>query len=155
NNPSFEVADRGTYSIHRFVYDPDVYNTSEISLGEMTISELFDMQKSEGGDICGDVDVEGAVFEVSYCRSCYAFAGSLWVHQSQLCLRYGSAQLLALHYRTPIVPDNYKVKYLLSKGEDLIIKDINDQPVFEVYYEGDYKIHTLVYNPSKMDLDDL
>lgn len=154
SNPTFYINEKGEYRIHRFVYDPDEFSLSTIREGSTTATEVNAMLKQGGGDICAGLDLEGAFFDVAFCRSCYAFAGTLWVQFSQVCLKHGHAKLVALHPHTPIVPEGYEVIYLLAAGDDLIIEETNDQPLFEVYYAGDYSIHTLVYDPETLDLDE-
>ncbi len=154
SDPVFHINEKGEYRIHRFVYDPDEFSLSTIREGSTTATEVNAMLKQGGGEICAGLDLEGAFFDVSFCRSCYAFAGTLWVQFKNICLEHGHAKLVALHPHTPIVPEGYEVIYLLAAGDDLIIEETNDQPLFEVYYAGDYSIHTLVYNPETLDLEE-
>ncbi len=51
------------------------------------------------------------------------------------------------------VPRRYKVLFVLTKGDKLIITSVNQRPRFEVNKPGVYRIHTLVYNPNSTSPD--
>lgn len=157
NKPEFFVDSVGIYRVHRLVYNPTTLNLNSILLGETTAAEVNALLDQGGGDICAALDLEGAEFNVRYCFSaCPAYAGELWTQFYVVCLRdYDNfARLVALPIRNPFVPQGYKVKYLLSYGNNKIIEQINDNPVFDVYRAEEFTIHTFVYDPRTFDIED-
>ncbi len=63
--PTFDVTAVGNYTIHTLVYKPSTLDLSTaITLGVTQISDLEAMLVSGGGNICADLDTEGADVEV-------------------------------------------------------------------------------------------
>ncbi|MCB0668294.1 MAG: T9SS C-terminal target domain-containing protein [Saprospiraceae bacterium] len=52
----------------------------------------------------------------------------------------------------PVIPEDYSLLYVLTRGEDLIIEGVNAEPHFDISEGGSYTIHTLVYDPATLDL---
>ncbi len=52
----------------------------------------------------------------------------------------------------PEVPAGFNTLYVLTSGTGLVIEAVNNSPSFGPLAEGDYTIHTLVYDPATLDL---
>ena len=148
-DPEFTVDATGLYTIHTLVYDPNTLDLSIVVLGETTGFDVNGLLIQGGGDICASLDVAGAAFDVVDCP-CLAEAGTLQP-VSDNCLD-GTAELIAEEGIAPVVPAGYEVLYVLTAGADLVIINVNTDPVFTVDAVGDYTIHTLVYDPNTLDL---
>lgn len=148
--PDFIVRKTGIFTIHTLVYDPAKINLGIFDPGEYKASDILKLLVQGGGKICGALDVTGAKFNVSVCP-CSANPGAL-VAASQPCINTGSVQLTANRVNATVVPDGFIVRYILTRGEDLTIMQVGQNPQFSVAATGRYRIHTLVYNPSTLDL---
>jgi hypothetical protein len=150
--PSFVVDAEGDYTIHTLVYDP---NTLDLGIVEIGVTTGFDVNAlliQGGGDICGSLDVAGAAFTVEVCLPpCDADAGTL-SGGGQVCFEDGLGVLVATADGNAVVPDGYETIYVLTEGADLVIINVGAVPSFVVDAEGDYTIHTLVYDPNTLDL---
>jgi hypothetical protein len=82
--------------------------------------------------------------------ACDANAGTL-IAISNDCLE-GDATLVATIQNQPVVPAGYQVLYVLTSGTGLVIEQVNAAPTFNVTEEGLFTIHTLVYDPTTLDL---
>ena len=51
-----------------------------------------------------------------------------------------------------VVPEGYVTAYVLTSGDGLVIENAAQFPFFEVAPTGKYTIHTLVYDPTTLDL---
>jgi hypothetical protein len=147
--PDFIVRKAGVFTIHTLVYDPNKINLGSIDPGEKAAA-LLKLLVQGGGKICGALDVEGAKFNVPICP-CSANPGAL-AAASQPCINSGSVQLSANRILPTVVPDGFIVRYVLTRGEDLTIVQLGQNPQFNVALAGRYRIHTLVYNPATLDL---
>jgi len=158
NTPSFTVDETGRYSIHTLVYNANTLNLGMIDLGVTRLLQLNARLIQGGGSICAALDTFGARFEVRDC-GCGAQAGTLGYTRfgnSGVCIVGNTAAFLqATVISRSIAPAGYKIAYVLTSGNSLIIQDVNNIPVFGVRTAGNYRIHTLVYNPSTLDLDDI
>ena len=148
--PEFEVAATGTYTIHTLVYDPNTLDLGIVQFGQTTGFDVNGLLIQGGGDICAALDVAGAPFHIDNCN-CEATAGTL-TQDNHPCLEDGAATIIAKPTMHPVVPGGYEVLYVLTSGEGLVIEGVNTTPEFEVNSEGLFTIHTLVYNPSTLDL---
>jgi plastocyanin len=150
--PEFTVNAAGTYTIHTLVHDP---NTLDLAIVEFGVTTGFDVNAlllQGGGDICASLDVAGAAFTVEECIvTCDADAGTL-SGGGLVCLSGGVATLTAVPDGNAVVPTGYLVAYGLSFGPDLIIQDAGLEPSFIVNAEGDYGIHTLIFDANTLDL---
>lgn len=148
--PDFIVRKTGIFTIHTLVYDPTKLNLGTFDPGEYKASDILKLLVQGGGKICGALDVVGAKFNVSVCP-CSANPGAL-VAASQPCINTGSVQLTANRVIGTVVPDGFIVRYVLTRGEDLTIMQLGPNPQFSVAATGRYRIHTLVYNQTTLDL---
>ncbi|NND94370.1 MAG: hypothetical protein HKN45_05850, partial [Flavobacteriales bacterium] len=85
----------------------------------------------------------------SFAQDCTAEAGTLTTNDSQPCLD-GTAELTAIPNGDRHVPSGFDFIYVLTEGADLEIQDVSTEASFTVHDDGDYTIHTLVFNE---DLD--
>lgn len=148
--PEFDVDAEGVYTIHTLVYDSTTLDLSIVIPGQTTGGEVNGLLVQGGGDICAALDVAGAPFDVAECP-CEANAGTLF-NFIQECLDEDGARIRAFPQERPTVPDGYEVLYVLTSGEGLVIQDVNAVPNFFVDQTGLFTIHTLVYDPSTLDL---
>lgn len=151
--PDFIVRKTGIFTIHTLVYDPAKLNLGIFDPGEYKASDILKLLVQGGGKICGALDVVGAKFNVSVCP-CSANPGAL-VAASQPCINAGSVQLIANRVVATVVPEGFIVRYVLTRGEDLTIMQLGTSAQFTVAQTGRYRIHTLIYNPSTLDLSGL
>ncbi len=150
--PSFTVNETGDYTIHTLVYDPATLDLSTIVLGTTTAGDILPLFQENGGTICASLDATGAPVTVEE-EPCVASAGSLTIDQNPVELTDGSAQISATVNVAPTVPEGYEVIYVLTEDySDLIITQTSAIPSFTVNAEGQYTIHTLVYDPATLDL---
>jgi len=141
----FTAVSPGTYSIHSFVFNPLDYNLSNINVGTTSVSDIEALLFEAGGSICGSLNEAGTSIEVVDPQIINLQP------LSPACLIGGMANVEA-----DIVGNNspfsgYTVSYVLTSSS--IILDINQtSPQFNVNAIGDYTIHSLVYDPSTLDL---
>nr|ARK11340.1 hypothetical protein A6C57_14000 [Fibrella sp. ES10-3-2-2] len=86
---------------------------------------------------------------------CTAKAGSLVATVSEVCAStMTTVTLSATDNGGRVVPANFAVRYVLTKGANLVIQQTSATPTFTVpaTEAGIYTIHTLVYNPATLDL---
>ena len=146
--PNFSVNQPGEYRIHTLVYDPSSFLLNLVQFGITTGVSIFDFLQL--GIVCGSLDPVGAFFDVGICP-CPADAGTLFA-ESTGCLDGGTADLQAGISTSPTVPAEFETLYVLTRGPGLVIEGVNVDPNFTVSEIGDYRIHTLVYNPITLDL---
>ncbi|MEO0338030.1 MAG: T9SS type A sorting domain-containing protein, partial [Bacteroidota bacterium] len=151
--PEFEVTETGDYTIHTLVYDARTLDLSIVVPGTTTGFDVNGLLVQGGGDICAALDVAGAPFSVEECAPCSADAGSIWGAQpSCLTGSYPVALSAPRQVVRPKRPFGYRIIYVLTAGDDLVIQDVNSTPYFLVGKTGEYRIHTLVYDPETLDL---
>ncbi len=147
NTPAFAVDGTGRYTIHTLVYDPNTLDLSGVEIGVTTGFDVNNLLTQGGGDICGALDVTGAVFNIQDVS-----AGTLSLNGDEnICLTDGS-QVSATPNGDAIIPPGYQVGFVLTQGADLVIVDLNNAPSFDIEESGTYTIHTLVYDPTTLDL---
>jgi len=149
--PNFEVSETGDYRIHTLIYNPETLDLSIVEPGVTTGFDVNALLIQGGGDICGALDVAGAQFAVVQCEECEATAGTL-KPLLRPCLLNGTARLLARVKERPHVPRGFRRLYVLTSGEDLVIRQVSRSPYFKVKQKGRFTIHTLVYDPETLDL---
>jgi hypothetical protein len=149
--PEFEVDATGTYTIHTLVYDPTTLDLGIVEFGVTTGFDVNGLLIQGGGAICASLDVAGAAFTVEVCADCDADAGTL-SGGGVVCFEDGAATLSASPDGNAVVPDGYETVYVLTEGADLVIINAGAAPEFEVEATGTYTIHTLVYDPTTLDL---
>ena len=148
--PEFTVDETGTFTIHTLVYDPTTLDLSIVEFGVTTGFDVNGLLIQGGGDICAALDVAGAPFQVEECP-CEAEAGVLKTTNGP-CLENGAALIDFEELNPPVVPDNYEVLYVLTSGNGLIIEQVSTDTEFTVNTTGRFTAHTLVYNPTTLDL---
>ena len=143
-NPVFTVSEGGNYIIHTLVYDPNTLDPA-ISIGlEAGVVNGFLVQG--GGSICAALDLVGAPILVEGPK-----AGTLTADATTVCLENGSADISATESVAPEVPAGYSVLYVLTDADNnLTILDAAATPEFTLTTEGNYIIHTLVYDPATL-----
>ncbi len=142
---TFTVGASGNYIIHTLVYDPNTLDpASALGLEAAVVNSLL---VQGGGTICAALDLVGAPITVEG-----PDAGSLIADASLVCLVGGSATISATENAAPEVPAGYQVLYVLTDADNnLEILDAGATPQFTVSEEGNYIIHTLVYDPNTLD----
>jgi len=145
-SPSFTVTSDGNYTIHTLVYDPNTLDLSIVVPGVTTGFDVNSLLVQGGGSICASLDVAGAPISVANPN-----AGTLTADASSVCLN-GSATISATPNGDINVPAGYSVVYALTKGAGLVIEQAGASPSFTVTSDGNYTIHTLVYDPNTLDL---
>ncbi|MEM9679101.1 MAG: T9SS type A sorting domain-containing protein, partial [Bacteroidota bacterium] len=147
-DPSFTVGEGGNYTIHTLVYDPNTLDLGIVQLGVTTGFDVFGLITEGGGEICASLDVAGAPVTVED-----PDAGTLTANEGNVTLEDGSATISATSNGDANVPEGYNTIYVLTQGEGLVIVNVNTEaPSFEVTEAGNYTIHTLIYDPSTLDL---
>ncbi len=153
-SPSFTVTSAGQFTIHTLVYDPATLDLGIVVFGETTGFDVNALLIQGGGTICAGLDVAGAEFQVADCTPvCSVFAGTLTADQTDaVCLVNGTALISATPNGDAVVPAGYVVAYVLTRGAELFIQNIEPDPSFEWPLTGEYTIHTLIYDPNTLDL---
>jgi hypothetical protein len=149
--PDFTVTRAARYTIHTLVFNPATLDLGIVKPGVTTGFDVNKLLVQGGGKICAALDVAGAKFDVSATPCCTAKAGTLRAFGSA-CLTNGSASLNAAINQLPTIPAGYRLLYVLTSGDKLVIEQVNSLPVFTVKKTGKFTIHTLVYNPATLDL---
>lgn len=147
--PSFEVSEAGTYTIHTLIFDGATLDLGTIVFGETTAADINALLIQGGGSICGSLDMTGASINVTPC--CAAIAGALDPVSSFECLVGGTSPVNAVIETPSEVPSGFVLSYVLSQGPDRIIQQLGADPSFIVNGLGAYTIHTFVYDSVTVD----
>ncbi len=83
---------------------------------------------------------------------CDADAGTITADLAQVCFVPDETVINATPNGDAVVPPGFETVYVLTQGAGLVILDAGATPDFLVPSEGDYTIHTLVYDPATLDL---
>ena len=150
--PSFTVSTPGSYTVHTLVYDPATLDLSSVEVGVTTGADVAALLIEGGGSICASLDVAGAPVLVEICETCDASAGALTADVTPVCLVDGTAEISATADGNAVVPGGYETAYVLTQGAGLVIVDVSPLPIFDVTSADTYTIHTLVYDPTTLDL---
>ncbi len=153
--PAFNVAIADTYTIHTLVYNDATLDLNSLVFGVTTVASINALLVQGGGDICAGLDLSGATIIVQECLPCGADAGILQANASTVCLNDGSATIDATPDGDLVVPDGFEVLYLLTSGQDMIIRQGAYTPAFVVGAADLYTIHTLVYDSATLDLNEI
>nr|MCU0470784.1 carboxypeptidase regulatory-like domain-containing protein [Arcicella sp.] len=95
----------------------------------------------------GDIGRNNLTIDAGIKADCNINAGTLLASTPNVCLPDGgTVTLTATTGTSPTVPTGYSVKYVLTKGSDLVIQQVANTPTFNVNATGEYRIHTLVFN---------
>ena len=81
---------------------------------------------------------------------CRAFAGTLG--ENTLCQDNNQTIISASPNGDVYIPNGFLSLFVLTSGDDLVIEQVSPQPAFEVDPMGRYTIHTLVFDPTTLDL---
>jgi len=129
------------------VFDPAI-------AGVGTHSVKYIVSAQDGGAIAVASDSLSIDFIVEDCSGgCTAFSGTLGGVDFIPCLEPGgSVELIGIPGGDAVVPDGYEIIYVLTQGAGLTIIDAGPDPVFEATETGLHTIHTLVYDPTTLDL---
>jgi len=156
---SFTVAETGSFTIHTLVYDPATLDLSIVEPGVTTGLDVNALLIQGGGDICGALDVAGASFAIEDCRKpCMTEAGRLQpIENDEICLPIVGIEYVRPKFaKAPTVPAGFKVAYVLTYGDELVVQQVSSRPSFSfgrwVGRAGTYTVHTLVYSPLTLDL---
>ncbi len=152
STPEFLVAAEGSYTIHTLIYDPTTLDLGIVEFGVTTGFDVNALLIQGGGSICASLDVVGAAITVQECVTCDADAGTITADQSVVCFVDGMAMFTATDDGNIVVPDGFMKVFVLTQGAELVIIDAAAAPDFMVTAEGNYTIHTLVYDPTTLDL---
>ncbi|MEM6318520.1 MAG: SdrD B-like domain-containing protein [Bacteroidota bacterium] len=150
--PEFTITEAGKYTIHTLVYDPTTLDLSIVVFGITTGVDVNGILQQGGGTICGSLDVAGAMVMVMEPVPCLADAGTLTIDATPVELADGAAKVSATPNGDVVVPSGFQTIFVLTKGMGLVIEQVNASPEFTVTEAGKYTIHTLVYDPSTLDL---
>lgn len=150
SSPEFIVEGPGPFSIHSLVYDTATLKLDSIG---STLEGIDTLLMQGGGDICASLDTLGLTFYPADCLPpCEAGAGS-FLAVEQECLSDGTKRIFAETDSSAVVPEGYLQTYVLTSGENLLIRGLSNTPSFILEGEGAYTIHSLVYDTSALDLD--
>ena len=150
--PDFTVTEAGDYTIHTLVY-PTGLDLSVVVPGVTTGFDVNSLLVQGGGDLCASLDVAGAPIHVGEASDeCNAFAGSLYSYQPIQCLDNGVATIYAEAVQAAVIPSGYQQLFVLTNAFNFTILDVSATPEFEIDNVGFYRIHSLVYDPSTLDL---
>ncbi len=144
--PTFVVTESGRYRIHSFVF-PETLDLSVVEIGVTTGFDVVNLYNSN--DICADLFVTGALFEVEI-DPCKADAGTLRPF-TQAIVDEDSSRIIATIADMPNVPEGFLLRYVLTRTDELIIEGLSENPRFTVAGEDRFRIHSFVF-PATLDL---
>jgi uncharacterized repeat protein (TIGR01451 family) len=150
--PEFIVEASGQYRVHSSVFDPTDMRLEEVPDDLNTIDEFISYFMNEGSDICISIDPEGVLIDVEMCTDvCGAFAGSPIAGDIE-CLDDQPIELLIeMNPLDILIPDGYEQIFVLTQGPELIIMGAQND-LFFVDAPGEYRVHSLVFDPLTLDL---
>ena len=86
-------------------------------------------------------------------QACPVNAGTLSQGSVSSCLEiHTTTTVSATVNNDAVIPQGFSQIYVLTLGSNLIIQQTNNTPVFSINNPGLYTIHSLVYNPTTLDL---
>ena len=154
--PSFTVGTVDVWRIHRLVYDPASLDPGSLQPGTSSIYDLQSMISQGGGPACGSLSMTNAAVKTMECEPpCIAFAGGMSIDSTTVCLQNGQAVLTASPTGTAILPQGFEQRFLLTRTNGLIIEQVGSTPSFTVSSVDVWRIHSLVYDPSTLDLGNI
>ena len=150
--PEFTVTEAGNYTIHTLVY-PNGLDLSIVELGVTTGFDVNSLLIQGGGELCASLDVAGAPIHVEEGSDvCSADAGTVYSNSPIQCLYGGSATIYAEQDEDAVIPYGYAQLFVLTNAFNLTILNVSSIPEFNINHVGFYRIHSLVYDPSTLDL---
>ncbi|MBC7409168.1 MAG: DUF11 domain-containing protein [Arcicella sp.] len=127
-------------------------STSSVA-GTDGFSPIIPIDVEGTGKAKDNLDIDAGII-----TNCNINVGTLTTNTPNFCLPTGGSVVLSATTTVPpIIPTGYSIKYVLTKGADLVIQQIANTPTFNLTSTGEYRIHTLVYdgnsaNGSYLDL---
>ena len=95
----------------------------------------------------GDIGRNNLTIDAGIKSDCNVNPGTLTTTVPNLCLpSAGSVVLTAATGTSPTVSTGYSLRYVLTKGSDLVIQQVSNAPTFVVTSTGEYRIHALVFD---------
>ncbi len=103
--------------------------------------------------VAGEVnmDIDGGFKPRNITPTCTADAGTLSGGGS-VTIVAGTAPVSGTPNGDAVIPAGYSIVYVLTSGTDLVIQQTSATPNFTVDASGKYTVHTLIYDPSTLDL---
>ncbi len=142
--PKFIVDEEGVFRIHSFVF-PANLDLGVVEFGTTTGVDVLNLLNEN--EICADLDVEGARFEVD--RACRAIAGKL--EADDIEEEDGDIEITAERKTHPNVPPGFIERFVLTTTDNLVIVGLGEEAEFTVTESGRYRIHSFVF-PEELDL---
>ena len=149
--PSFTVNSEDVWRLHSLVYDPTTLDLSIVAFGSTNAYDVQGLLIQGGGGVCASLDISGAPVKTGACP-CEAFAGEIKTDEGPICLVDGVATLTGEPGGNAIVPTGFSTLYVLTRTNGLIIEQVSATPSFTVNSVDVWRIHTLVYDPTTLDL---
>lgn len=151
--PSFTVTGTDIWRVHSFVYDPATFSLSSILPGVSSVYDIYPQTQAAGGPLCAEVLMHAPFVKTGECKpACTASAGGLTMLQADLCLTDGNATAQAVPDGDAIVPDGFQTLYLLtSAAAPQPVLATNATPTFTMAGTGQFRIHTLIFDPGTFD----
>ena len=151
--PEYIVESPGSYAIHSFVFSPFDMDLDSLAgmNGLNSLFELYEFTIEGGGIVCASVDLEGARFEVGVCTDvCPAFTASP-TPGSVGCYDQ-SPVVLEIDFNPidNIIPEGFIHVFVLTSGPEMIVIGLQSD-FFEVEEAGEYRVHSIVFDPNTLD----
>lgn len=107
------------------------------------MTEVFSLDSGE----------DNPTIDAGFIPICLADAGTITrIGPMEVILNNGTATLSATPNGDQVVPPGYQTLYVLTSGEDLVIKNTSTTPSFTINEPDKYTIHILIYDPNTLDL---
>ncbi len=87
--------------------------------------------------------------------TCDANAGTLTLNGDDTRCITDNSEVSAFPNGDANIPSGFEVLFVLTQGDDLVIVDTGIAPSFAISESGEYAIHSLVYDPSTLDLNSI
>ncbi len=151
--PYYTAPQVGVYGIHTLVYDPATLDLDDLMIGTTTIADLNAMLLQGGGGVCAALDVEGVHTAITDCpdEECLADAGTMAGFKPADCLADGGTAIGGIPIGDAVVPDGFIMRWLLVEHPGQVILEMRHVPIFDVFTEALYSIHTLVFDTLTLD----
>ena len=141
--PDFTVDAGGEYTIHTLV-SANTLDLGVVVFGTTPATAVLGIVTGDD-NICAALDVTGTGTITVNAPE----VGATVADASEVCL-VGTAEIGAESDGNEVVPAGYAVAYVLTTDPNLTIVDANTTGDFTVATDGDYIIHTLVYDPTEI-----
>ena len=135
---------------NNFAYDwADLIGTNDPANRTGLIAGNFSLTATDGSECLVAVDITVGDDCINP-PLCTADAGTLVADADSTCLDNGSILISATAQANAVVPSGYEIVYVLT--ESGVIQAMENAPEFTVMNTGGFTIHTLVYDPTILDL---